>query len=432
MKIRYVLASTIALALAMAALTPAAASAGNGLAAGGGSSGSVDPAVASLAADLGLSISEAEKRNDWQHRALQLDAALRHSMADSFAGVWVDEENGGRVKIGVAGQAPLPDQARRDIVALGLQDATDLVRVKFSWNDLLVMSPLLSQQLKAANRGSDVQLTPFFEPQYNRVALYVPQAGMTAAQQDVVAQARARFSDRVRFVSYSGRINQTRCALIGTYDCDAPLRGGVSLYINTSQFQCSTAFNARSVSDGKWYVMTAAHCGAVGTDFWAYQPDKAVFSKIGPMHSRGNPDLANDYGIITVNNPAGLPAGWSPRPWVYVKASTGRGGVAGTTTDYQYTITGTGGSGVGNRVCAITARTGTSCGRILMVGYPNPGDYAVADYCSYPGDSGGGMVNNHIAMGINVGYFGSNNCGQGAYVGITEAQQNLHVSVATG
>jgi hypothetical protein len=415
----------------MAALTPAAASAGNGWG-GRGSSGPVDPAIASLASDLGLSIAEAEKRNDWQQRALQLDAALRQSMADSFAGVWIDEDHGGRVQIGVAGQAPLPAQARQDIATLGLQDVADVVRVTFSWNDLLVMSPLLSQQLKAANRGSDVQLIPFFEPQYNRVALYVPQAGMTAAQQDVVAQARARFSDRVRLVDYPGRINHTRCALIGTYDCDAPLRGGVSMYINTSTFQCSTGFNVRSNSDGKWYVMTAAHCGGVGTEFWAYQPDKAVFSKIGAMHSRGDPSLFNDYGIVTINNPAALPAGWSPRPWVYVKASTGRGGVAGTTTDYDYTISGTGGSGVGNRVCAITARTGTSCGRILATGFPDPGDYAVADYCVLGGDSGGGMVNAHLALGINVGYIGSNNCGQSVYVGITEAQQSLHVHVATG
>jgi hypothetical protein len=81
-------------------------------------------------------------------------------------------------------------------------------------------------------------------------------------------------------------------------------------------------------------------------------------------------------------------------------------------------------------VCAVTAFTGTSCGRVTQVGYPNPGDFAIADYCTQPGDSGGAVVNNHIALGIHFGNFGAA-CGVSAYVGINEAQQVLNVRVVT-
>jgi hypothetical protein len=71
-----------------------------------------------VASTIALSIAEAAKRNDWHQQAVQVDAALRRGPVDAYAGIWVDEEHGGRVKIGMAGQAPLPAQASRDIAAV--------------------------------------------------------------------------------------------------------------------------------------------------------------------------------------------------------------------------------------------------------------------------------------------------------------------------
>jgi streptogrisin C len=211
--------------------------------------------------------------------------------------------------------------------------------------------------------------------------------------------------------------------LAGDFDCDPPLRGGSRLYINTSTPQCTTGFNARSDSDGKWYVMTAGHCGVIGTVFSAYQPANGRFHTVGPVHNRS---VANndDYSIVTINN---VP-GWDPRNWVYVHASSD------TVQDPDYTITGIATSPVGTRVCISGSTSGTDCGDVVEINWNGSGGFARARYCSDPGDSGGPIYSGHRARGIHVGVVPGHegDCLNALFQGVTEAANELNVHVFTG
>src|SRR5512132_646841 len=55
-----------------------------------------DPAVTTLASDLGISVQEAQRRIGWQEPAMQLGEELRRALGDRFGGLWFEEGGGGR------------------------------------------------------------------------------------------------------------------------------------------------------------------------------------------------------------------------------------------------------------------------------------------------------------------------------------------------
>ena len=187
-------------------------------------------------------------------------------------------------------------------------------------------------------------------------------------------------------------------------------------------FQCTVGFNAKSTVDAKWYVMTAGHCGGPGQTFYVYQPRDAHFHVLGHMHNRVRAG-DDDFGIITIDN---VP-GWNPQPWVYVHPS------ADTTSNPSYNITGSAGSAQGLRVCVSGAISGSDCGNVETLG---GGGLARVDLCAKPGDSGAPIFSGGKARGLLVGAEGTDPgqpptppCQDRLYQGITEASQQLHVSV---
>jgi hypothetical protein len=181
------------------------------------------------------------------------------------------------------------------------------------------------------------------------------------------------------------------------------------------------AFNARSNSDGKWYVLTAGHCGGIGTEFRAYQPGTGNHHVIGDVHNRVYAPY-DDYAIIRINNVAG----WDPENWVYVHAS------GDTVVDPDYYINGVSTSPVGTRVCISGSTSGTDCGDVVEVDFGGAGGFAVAEYCSDYGDSGGAIYSAHKARGIHIGHVaGTNDCLHAVFQGVTEAANELNVYVVT-
>jgi len=410
-------AASLALGLVLALPVPAAAA---GLP-DGTFADATDPAVTSLAKDYGLTIAEARRRIGWQEPATRMAEQLAKSTGQ-FGGVWLDPADGGRVKIGWVGTDLAT--ARSIVEGYGLGTATDFVPVRYSAAQLEQDAAWLGGALRSAN-AAGVQLSSATQPDRNRTVLRVPAIGsLSAAQQDVVTAARARLGSRlVVESSMDTGIDYQACLwLAGDFDCDAPLRGGSRLYINTSQPQCTTAFNARSNSDNKWYMMTAGHCGAIGTVFTAYQPGTGNFHTVGAVHNRSAG--ANDYSIVTINNVAG----WNPRNWVYVHAS------GDTVLDPDYTITNTATSPVGTRVCISGSTSGTDCGDVVEINWNGSGGFARAQYCSDGGDSGGAVYSGHNARGIHIGVVAGHDgdCLNALFQGITEAANNLNVHVYTG
>jgi streptogrisin C len=384
-----------------------------------------DPAVTTLAFDRGLSIEEAQRRIGWQEPAYQLGEALRQALGDRFGGLWFDEAGGGRVKVGLVGNNAAA--ARALIEQRKLSAVTDLVPVRHSYNDLEAANAWLSAAIATANQGAATRLASSMLVHKNVVQLKLPHGQrLSVAQQQVVDQAKRRLGGAHVLGSWSGRIRSNACGFYGgTFDCDPPLRGGVALYRVNSTAACSTAFYARSRSDGKPYIMTAGHCGGAGSLWNAWQPRTGMEHRVGEMWRRSlrNPPDPDDHGIITIDNPSG----WNPRPWVYVHASSS------TVEDPDYVITRVSGSSIDMRVCLSGMRTGTDCGTVDEVGFLGPGGYAVVDYCDNPGDSGGAVYSTTAARGIHTGSLeGAPACQGRLYMGVAEAEDDLNVNVVRG
>lgn len=65
--------------------------------------GDVDPAAALLMQDLGIDADEAQRRLELQEQTPALEADLRALFPRTFAGLWIDQNHGGRVTIATKG-----------------------------------------------------------------------------------------------------------------------------------------------------------------------------------------------------------------------------------------------------------------------------------------------------------------------------------------
>jgi streptogrisin C len=401
-----------------------------------------DPAVTTLAQELSISNREAQRRIGWQEPAIKLAGELERALGDRYGDLWFDPADGGRVKVGIVGGDSAI--ATRLIARRRLTAVTDLVPVRHSYAELKQAAAWLTAETTRANppsrNGLVKGLSVWRLPDKNAVELDLPRGQrLTAAQQATVAQARQRLGGKLTLGTWAGQIRDLACAWSGgEFDCDPPLRGGVMMYTRNASGgydpQCTVGFNAKSTVDGKWYVLTAGHCGAPGTTFYVYQRRTLQWHVLGHMHRciwGGDPRCVyssdDDEGIITIDN---VP-GWNPKPWVYVHAWTGANDH--TTENPGYPIYGTGGSRLGMRVCASGAIKGTSCGNVERLG---GGSLAQVDLCADHGDSGAPIFTGQKAYGLlkgaNPDEMGNPPpaCQDRLYQGITEATQRLHVAVA--
>jgi hypothetical protein len=420
----------------LASQAPPAAGAGGGLPPY--LADAADPAVTTLANDLGIPLREAQRRLGWQEPAIALAGELERALGERYGDLWFDPADGGRVKVGIVGGDTA--LAARLIARRKLTAVTDLVPVRHSYAELQQAATWLTAETARANpparNGLVKGLAVWRLPNKNAVELDLPRGQrLSTAQQATVAAARRRLGSKLTLGTWSGQTRDLACAWgAGEFDCDPPLRGGVMMYLRNSQGgydpECTVGFNAKSTVDGKWYVMTAGHCGALGQTFYVYQRRTGRFHVLGHKHNCvwGEPGSGcvysgdDDEGIITIDN---VP-GWDPKPWVYVHAWTGP--VAGTTTNPSYPIYGTEGSWQGLRVCVSGAIKGTSCGNVERLG---GGSLAQVNLCTTHGDSGAPIFSYQKARGLLKGTNNSGDpCEDRLYQGITEASQRLHVAVA--
>jgi hypothetical protein len=286
--------------------------------------------------------------------------------------LWFDEAGGGRVKVGLVGadrSAAAALIARRQLTAV-----TDLVAVQHSYADLGQAHAWLSEAIMKANppaaKGQISGLASALLIDKNQVQLQLPRGQtLNAAQQAVVAAAKRRLGPSLAVGSWSGQIHTEACEWgLGPaiWDCDPPLRGGVGI----------VSFSGT----------TRATC-------------TAGFNESQLSH-------------------------WRPGPYVYVHLSPD------TTENSLYPIKAVGSSTKGLRVCVSGAVSGTDCAPVKQTGWPVAGGYAVVDYCTTGGDSGGPVFSGNYARGIHIGAkTGAAACHDRLYQGVAEATRQLHVSV---
>ncbi|WP_419702958.1 S1 family peptidase [Promicromonospora sp. NFX87] len=387
-----------------------------------------DPAVTSLAAEFDISIEEAQARIGWQEAAIELHDRLAVEDAEHFGGLWIDQAEGGQVKIGVVGSTSETQEA---VDAAGISEATTIVPVQNTWaqltEDLAELEDATKQISYLSGQAGPVAGIAT-RPSENRNVLYAPDTVLAVRSASTVVQSlQESLGSRLTVDSSidATTIHNEAC-MLSPRTCDAPLRGGINFHtVNTSGGDCSTAFNARSVSDGNWYMMTAGHCGYVDHVFDVYQPKTGMYHRVGHMHNR-NDSNNDDWGIVTINNVSG----WAPRNWVRVYDS------ADTVPNESYTITATETSPVGTRVCLSGRTTGTSCGDVVELNLGGTGGWARAHYCHGPGDSGGAIYSNHKARGIHTGVWGKpvedDQCHRAIFQGVAEVEREANVRVHTG
>jgi streptogrisin C len=382
-----------------------------------------DPAALELAAQQHVSLAQAEIRLSWQRAVPSLNTALSRQLpAAAFGGIWIASNDGDRVQVGLVGaDSRIQATVMRAVGAAGLSAATDIVPVRYSASQVVAADAWLSKQMgKLARAGSSpFPLDVAYRMDLNRVVLGVAGRSLTAAEQALVRRAKAQYGDLVRVVSQpSGTAVGT--ALLGcTYPsgaagafpfCDAPLRGGITIWSNTSSGligYCTGGFIATDNATGQYYLFTAGHCAAdVGTGNWYTK-----FASDGSQHTVGTVQryafgYGGDEAIININNPTG----WMlPQGWVDAQGQN-------STTNQNYPITSAQYSTQGARVCGTGQGTEyLQCGTVVALGVsddecdlPNVltctwvTNLGEASFVAHSGDSGGPVFASNQAFGLVV------------------------------
>ncbi|HEX5609198.1 MAG TPA: trypsin-like serine protease [Solirubrobacterales bacterium] len=367
------------------------------------------------------------KQAEWQRLAPGLQENARQALSSAFAGVWIDNSDGGRIKLAIVDSSPaLYAQVHGVIADSGLTGAVDVVQAARTERQLTQILNQLAARLAAANQGSSTPLTVGIRPDQNTVRVSSPnEAELTPPQQQLLSEASQRYGAAISFGVYRGKIRPEACSYPF---CTPPLRAGVKIGPSSSFFggseegSCTGGFLARGKEDGKLYQLTAGHCGG-GTEIWGSRPgsSKEAWKEIGAW-SKSSITEAGDFGMYQVSNNSL----WQERPWVYWAGSND-----------EYPITSDANVVKGQKVCGSGAFYGTtSCGEVTEVSvvlesyYPGLGVKKVklsrANFCAVPGDSGSPVHYNGVAYGILTG--GSGQCNT-YFSSVIAAEEVLKVDV---
>jgi hypothetical protein len=387
--------------------------------------------VADLAQDRGISRSEAQERLTWQASIPDLTDQAEAALGDAFGGVWVDPEDGDRLKVGVVGKGrpAVQDRAATAVEASGLAAAADVVPVEHSYASLVFASSWLSERVVRISRTSEIALGSGLRPDDNAVVLHLPKDGRSSPAIDaLVAEARSVLGTKLEIAHDATRGQAQSC--VYPY-CDPPLRAGIRMDNSIGGPPCTAGFLARSRTDNVLYQLTAGHCHSeVPAGTWRTRfSNRSGPHEIGPVHNT-TWSANGDVAIIRVVNPAG----WAARAWVFVTDSVW------TARDESYSIADDRANALHQRICTTGAVYGLSnCGEVeeldatftycIMGGTAcrTVQHLARASYCAVPGDSGAPMYANHVAFGIHVARTAT--C-MSYYQGIQGAEDLMNVNVA--
>ncbi|MFC8850881.1 MULTISPECIES: S1 family peptidase [unclassified Micromonospora] len=340
-----------------------------------------------LTRTYGVSTTEAVRRLELQRTAAALQDVLARDHADTFAGSWIDQDNGGVLFVAstAAGKlAPalgaIPD--RRHIRVVG---------VRHSLKDLEARARDVSARL-----GLTPEQEPVINPRHNRVELHHQAAAAVRGSAGRLALA----DDLGVTVVDSPTPTPQACAI---RNCEAPIRGGLTLdmfdYNKNPKWTCTNGFNVHG-SDGWQYTVTAGHCSEDGKAYYSKHAGLWVGRYNYPTY------VGQDYpydGIImpyVVMNGFQYVTYWvvNPRNTVFNSRVSAQFPIYGM---YSYSQIGVG------WVACHTGQTSnnTRCGTVLT-----KDGGMITDICTQDGDSGGPLFSevDHMAYGILHGGTNSN------------------------
>ncbi|MEV1247807.1 S1 family peptidase [Nonomuraea sp. NPDC049750] len=219
-----------------------------------------------LTRKYGISVDEAMRRLELQRTSGALHTVLARDHADTYAGSWIDQENGGVLVIAsTAAEALVP--------ALSAVPDRNHVRVVAARHSLKEL------KAKAADVGARLGLTPEQAPvineQKNRVELHNQAAAAVRGSAGRLATA----GDLDVTVIDPPTITPQRgpCEIQA---CFPPMRGGLRLDLYDVNYNklkgdfCTSGFNVKG-SNGWKYTLTAGHC-LIGESYYTKHTDVFV------------------------------------------------------------------------------------------------------------------------------------------------------------
>lgn len=382
----------------------------------------------SMMRDYGIDAPEAHKRLHWQATTQDFPATLQAVLGDDFGGTWIEQSDGGRIKIGVTSTSH-DGKLSRLLEARGANDYTDIVYVEYSDADLHREVSRLSWSLSDANANADLVMSVGIDHEANRVVLDVPRLeARTHAQQDFIEAIGG--SELVTLRNEAGPpLRRHSCS---GNACNPPLRAGVKIRLPSVR-ECTSGFTARSRSDGLPYLFTAGHClQSHHTTTWdTWTPGPQTWRQIGRRHNHVFGNNQGDFGIIRVNDGTY----WNPRAWLLLYDGPD------STRNTRYVVQRTSLSRKGMRICYSGAFSGSRCGEVDKLGDSVTDKNGITTVglgrfhgagCGLPGDSGGPTFSYGTAYGLLVGRRNTPILGCRLYYqGINGAASTMNVWVNT-
>ena len=310
------------------------------------------------------------------------------------------------------------------IAGRGLAGVTEYRTTEYTQRELEQAQPPLEQQLADLVSAGLVALARVSSR--NAIEIEVA-SGASAAQRARVDSAAAAAPVGVVVTEVAGPTlgdEEQRCVFP---NCDLPLRGGVLILGLTGRL-CTSGFLARSRSDQRLFMMTAAHCMTDGNTGWVILSPSGLRIGIGINHSVTTPN-EGDVGLIAI---AERILG-DVRPWVFVTKSKTAGAVQ-TTRNPHYPITGSSRNREGDWVCFNGATSGARCGKAQKVNQIFNGrkNMVRVALCTNDGDSGSPFFKGGRAFGILSGRRKNllNQCVGAFYTGARIAEDHLNVTIS--
>ncbi|RDG35676.1 S1 family peptidase [Streptomyces corynorhini] len=293
----------------------------------------------------------------------------------------------------------------RPVVAVTDEDAADEVRragaraevMRYSMGDLRTATATLREAPRVPGTAWAVDYAT------NQVVVH--------ADSSVSAADWSALSQVAEGVGGSVRMERTEGSFTTRLDGASPIFNGAG--------RCSAGFN---VTDGREnFLLTAGHCGPVGTTWFQ---DEGRGGEVGTTIERSFP--GDDYSLVRYGSAGGGSA----------TGDNGRSGVVDIGGGQGVRITGVADPVVGQQVFRSGSTTGLRTGRVTALNATvNYREGAVTGLiqttvCAEPGDSGGPLLAQGIALGVTSG--GTGDCTAGGvtfFQPMTTALSALGVSL---
>lgn len=247
---------------------------------------SVRGSIGYLVDRYGVTESEALRRLDLQRASLQLDKLLKSAFPDSYAGMRLDQDNGGVLRVSFKDLAVAADA----LAGVADRDHVQTEQVRYSLAELTQARDKIAQEVDA---GPVAAFLPAISQADNRVVLWEREwmtedktrldsparAGESAAAESdaarrVVAADPGMVVSRTLDKPKPKSAQQSDPAYCHPLSCldKGPIRGGVRLDLkrdNGTWGGCTVGYNVRSSGGGfpnKPWVLTAGHCMATKTN----------------------------------------------------------------------------------------------------------------------------------------------------------------------